>query len=132
MKAIDTNVLIRFLVNDDDAQSKLGKERFKEAEKNQEALFVTLLVLLETIWVLESVYDIQREALLNAISDLMLMPVLEFEALPAVQAFVLSAKKTTADLSDLLIGHSARHSGCEIVITFDKKASKTELFEILR
>jgi len=132
MKAIDTNVLVRFLVKDDEAQANLVQKKFKEAEEGRKSFYVPLLVLLETIWVLESVYEIQRNALVDAINDLTLMPVIEFEAMPAIQSFIFSAKKTTADLPDLLIGHSARHSGCEIVLTFDKKASKTKLFEILK
>lgn len=61
-----------------------------------------------------------------------MLPIFEFEALPAIQGFVSSARETRIDLSDLLIGHSARLSGCECVVTFDKRAARSELFEILR
>ncbi|MCK4506579.1 MAG: type II toxin-antitoxin system VapC family toxin [Candidatus Aegiribacteria sp.] len=131
MKAVDTNVLIRFLVRDDEHQAKLVYERFRAAEAAREVLFIPLLVVLETIWVLESAYETKREEIVDSLSDLMQMPIFEFEALSAVQGMVISAQKTSTDLSDLLIGHSARFSGCDVILTFDKRASGNELFELL-
>ncbi|HDM77459.1 MAG TPA: PIN domain-containing protein, partial [Deltaproteobacteria bacterium] len=60
MKGIDTNILIRFLVGDDELQAKTVYNLFKRAEAEKKELFVPLLVMLELIWVLESVYDIPR------------------------------------------------------------------------
>ncbi len=130
MKAIDTNILIRFLVGDDELQAKKVYSIFKKAESEKKELFVPLLVVLEMIWVLESVYDISRIEILNSISDLLLMPIFKFDQLSALQQIVHSAQGNTYDLSDLLIAHSAKANGCEAVITFDKKASKFKLFEL--
>ena len=132
MKALDTNVLVRFLVRDDAVQAEAVYRRFKRAEAEKEALFVSLLVLLEVIWVLESVYSIARQDLLDAIHVLLQMPVLQFEAQSAVRSFIASARKTSVDLSDILIGQHANHSGCEAVLTFDKQASKHSLFQLLQ
>ncbi len=131
MKALDTNILIRFLVGDDPHQADLVLKRFKRAENEKEILFVPLLVVLETIWVLESVDNAPRAEIIDSIEELMLIPILSFEALMGIQGFISSARESGADLSDLLIGHGAKLSGCERVITFDKKASKTHLFELL-
>ncbi|MBT5832078.1 MAG: hypothetical protein HOH77_17965 [Candidatus Latescibacteria bacterium] len=54
------------------------------------------------------------------------------EALPAILDALSQARKTKMDLSDLLIAHSARASGCEYVLTFDRRASNSELFEKLK
>lgn len=78
-----------------------------------------LLIVLETIWVLESVYKIPRKEILDSINDLVLLPILELEAQSAILGFISSARDTKIDLSDLLIAHSARFSGCECVLTFD-------------
>jgi predicted nucleic-acid-binding protein len=83
------------------------------------------------IWVLESVYDIKRADILDAIQDLLLMPILKFDQQPALQQLLPAAKDNTYDLSDLLIALSAKINGCEAVLTFDKKASKFKLFELL-
>ncbi len=132
MKAIDTNILIRFLVGDDNKQAKAVYNLFKDAESRKEELFVPLLVVLELIWVLESVYAIERSSLLDSVADLLIMPVLKFEHSDAIQKLIITAKNSNCDLSDLLIAHSARDSACEVVYTFDKKAAKHELFELIR
>ena len=130
MKGIDTNILIRFLVGDDKQQTKKVYNIFKKIELNKDELFVPLLVMLELIWVLESVYEISRTDILDAISELLLMPILKFEHLSALQEFANAGQGNKYDLSDLLIAHSAKVQGCESVITFDKKASQFQLFEL--
>ena len=108
MKALDTNTLIRFLVQDDEQQSTAVYRIFKEVENNKESLFIPALVLLETLWVLESVYRIPRQDILDSIDELLLMPILEFERQSTIRDFVSSARETKIDLSDLLIAHSAK------------------------
>ncbi len=130
MKGIDTNILIRFLVGDDKQQTKRVYNLFKKTELDKKELFVPLLVILELIWILESVYEISRTDILDSISELLLMPILNFEHQSALQLFSHVAQENTYDLSDLLIAHSAKEQGCESVITFDKKASKFNLFEL--
>lgn len=132
MKGIDTNILIRFLIGDDVQQTKEVYDLFKKAEAQKNEFFVPLLVLLELIWVLESVYEVPRAALLDSISDLTLMPILKFEQHATVQQFIHAAPKNSHDLSDLLIAHSARSSGCDSVLTFDKKTARHDLFELAR
>jgi predicted nucleic-acid-binding protein len=129
MKAIDTNILIRFLTGDDQFQTKKVYDIFKKAELEKNELFVPLVVVLEMIWVLESVYEIPRKEILNAIGDLLLMSVLKFEQQQVLQQLIHSAKGNKFDLSDLLIAHSARINGCDAVLTFDKEATGFKFFE---
>jgi len=131
MKALDTNVLVRFLVRDDKRQAETIYRVFKKAESDREVFFVPLLVVLETVWVLESAYKIPRQEILDSVNELILMPILKFETQPAILNFISSARETKMDLSDLLIAHSAKFSGCECVLTFDKRASNFRLFELL-
>ena len=132
MKALDTNVLVRFLVRDDARQANLVRRVFNAAEKNSETLLVPLLVVLEVFWVLESVYEIPRNEILDAIHELILMPILEFESRSVILNAISQARKSRMDISDLLIAHSARDSGCESVLTFDKRASDSAPFERLK
>ena len=131
MKALDTNVLIRFLVQDDDLQSKIVYDLFTNAERTKETFYVPLLVVLEILWVLESVYQVERNDLLNAVNELLLMPVLNFEKQSVLRDFISSSEGNTFDLSDILIAYSAQCSGCLTTITFDKKAAKFNFFEYL-
>ena len=132
MKGVDTNILVRFLIGDDEQQAKIVYNIFKNAESDKKELFIPLIVILELIWVLESVYEISRIEILESISDLLLMPILKFEHQTALQQFIHSAQGNIYDLSDLLIAHAAKNNGCETVLTFDKKASKFDLFELIK
>ena len=73
-----------FLVNDDRVQSAKVRQLFATAEQERSMFYVPLLVLLETIWVLESAYQVKRSDLIETISELLLMPVLQFEQREAV------------------------------------------------
>jgi len=132
MKAIDTNILVRFLIGDDKQQAKKVYNIFKKAESEKDELFVPLLVVLELIWVLESVYEISRADILDSIREFLLLPILRFEHKSVLQQFTLSAQANKYDLADLLIAHSAKMQGCETVFTFDKKVSKFKLFELAK
>jgi len=132
MKALDTNVLVRFLVRDDERQAKAVYRLFTRAEQGRETFLVAPLVLLETIWVLESAYDIGRDDILDAVEDLMLMPVLEFERQPSIRRFIREARGSKLGLPDLLIACLAQAAGCETVLTFDRRAARSHLFQMLR
>jgi predicted nucleic-acid-binding protein len=131
MKALDTNVLVRFLMGDDKSQSKKVYQLFKKTEKNKEEFYISILVFLEVVWVIESVYLVKRENLLESLSDLMQMPILNFEFYESIQFFISDALNNNYDLSDLLIAHCSDKHGASPVLTFDKKASKHQLFELI-
>ena len=131
MIALDTNVIVRFLVRDDEKQAQVVYARFKQAESAREVLFVPLLVVLETIWVLESAYDKSRKEILESFDELKSMPILEFEEAQVLQDLLSEGRKSNADLSDLLIALAAQSSGCTGGITFDKKAAKLPFFQLL-
>jgi predicted nucleic-acid-binding protein len=131
MKALDTNVLVRFLVKDDEKQAAKIYSIFKQAESDNIVFWISSLVVLETIWVLESVYNEEQDEILNAIGEILLMPIFKFESQAAIRQFIFYARIYKLDLSDALIGCSARQSGCDKVLTFDKKASKLDLFELI-
>ena len=129
MIALDTNVLIRFLINDDKKQASITKEVIQKAESTKQPLFVTSLVVLEVVWVLDAVYEAERSDIITAIGDLILMPALCFEDQTMLRHFIIEASTSTFDLSDLLISLSGIESGCETTLTFDKKVSKFSGFQ---
>ena len=132
MIAVDTNVIIRFLVRDDEMQAQAVYRRRRQAEMDRESLFVPLIVLLETIWVLESAYRKSRGEVLDCIEDMRRMPIFEFEKDEAVGKLVDHGRNCKADLADILIAHSGQADGCEAGITFDKRAAKLPFFRLLK
>ena len=132
MIAVDTNVIVRFLVRDDEKQSQAAYRRLKKAEVDRETLFVPLVVVLETIWVLESAYNKSRTDVIDSIEDMRRMPIFEFERDDVLHRVLSDGRNCRADLADLLIAHSAQASGCDCGITFDKDAAKLLFFRLLR
>jgi len=132
MIAVDTNIIVRFLVRDDEKQADLARRRLKQTEENRERLLIPLLVVLETIWVLESAYDKTRAEILDAIRAMRQMPVFEFQANDVVERLLADGAEYSADLADNLIAHSAGALGCESGITFDKGAAKLPFFNLLK
>ena len=131
MKALDTNILVRFLVQDDENQAKKVIQLLTKAEQNNEPLFVPLVVILELIWVLQSAYNVSRQDIVLAINNLLQMQVFEFENQSTLRDFIISAEKYPYDLSDILISQSAFYAPCKTTLTFDKRASRFELFTLL-
>ena len=132
MIAVDTNIIVRFLVRDDKRQANAVHKRLKRAEEKSERLFVPQAVLLETIWVLESAYDKSRAEILDAIGDMRQMPVFEFEKDGVVEHILNTGRSSKADLADILIAYSAQSCGCSAGITFDKAAAKLSFFSLLK
>lgn len=131
MNALDTNVLVRFLVNDDEKQAQQAHKLFKQIEANHSTLLVPSVVVLELIWVLESAYKLSRAEILEALDDLLLMPILQFEHTNAIKDMLLEAASINADLSDLLIAHCAKANGIQNIFTFDRKTLQSSLFQKL-
>jgi len=131
MTALDTNIIIRFLVRDDQKQAGVVLNRLQQAERDKELFVIPILVFLESIWVLESSYDMSRQGILDSFACLRQMPIMEFENDIVVERFLVEGKKSNTALSDLLIGISARLFGCDSVLTFDKKATKSAFFEFI-
>jgi len=131
MTALDTNVLVRFLVRDDEWQARIVLARFRRAESGRERLWVPLVVTLELLWVLDSAYDYRRDEILDALARLRHMAILAFEAEEVVDRTLASARTSPLDLADLLIGHAARAQASDTTLTFDKRAAKSDLFRLL-
>ncbi len=132
MNALDTNILIRFLTQDDVKQANLVLSLFSKAEKTNEQFYVSIVVVMEMIWVLESVYIIPRNELLDVLATLLLMPVLKFEHNATIRDFINSAYDNQYDLSDILIAQCANKNSCTTTLTFDKKAAKFDFFQLLK
>lgn len=130
MIAVDTNVLVRFLTQDDPVQSKAATRLFHEAEVAGEKVRIDLLVLIETIWVLGRAYAIPAQRLWAIVGDLLETRILEVEQDSLVREALEIASKHRHDLPDVLIG--LRNRSCETTWTFDRKAAKLPGFRLLQ
>ncbi len=128
MLGVDTNVLVRFLVRDDEDQFERAQKLIKLEIAAGRRVFVSLLVLLETEWVLRSRYSLPKNLIIEAISRLLDAADVRFEDEPAIEEALFIWKEATADFADCLIGAKNRRLGCRATATFDTKASKLSVF----
>jgi len=124
MLGIDTNVLVRFLVRDDEAQFERARRLIKREVSAGRRVFVNQLVIMETEWVLRSRYAVSKHQIIEALSGLLDAADVQFEDEPAVEQALFLWKDTTADFADCLIGAKNRRHGCRATASFDAKASK--------
>lgn len=128
MLGIDTNILVRFLVQDDEAQFEKARKLIKREVAAGRRVFVNQLVLMETEWVLRSRYSVSKLQIIKAISGLLDATDVQFEDEPAIEEAIFIWKESTADFADCLIGAKNRRLGCRATATFDFKASKLPSF----
>lgn len=124
MLGVDTNVLVRFLVRDDEAQFEKARKLIKREVVAGRRVFVSQLVLLETEWVLRSRYSLPKNLIIETISRLLDATDVQFEDEPAIEEAIFNWRDATADFADCLIGAKNRRLGCRATATFDVKASK--------
>jgi predicted nucleic-acid-binding protein len=122
MLGIDTNVLVRFLVRDDEAQYEKARRLIRRELAAGRRVFVSLLVLQETEWVLRSRYGAGKAELLAVVSGLLDAGDLEIEDDATVEEALYVWKDAGAGFTDCLIGARNRRLGCMATVTFDAKA----------
>ncbi len=130
--AIDTNVLVRLLVQDDEAQFAAARRLVDEAAEAEEPVLIMLCVLLETEWALRSRYKLDKAVIAGAFAQLLESGDVEFEHEPTVEeALHLWSQQSRADFADCLLSARAVHLGRSRFLTFDVGASKLPRAELL-
>jgi predicted nucleic-acid-binding protein len=132
MIGIDTNVLMRLLVRDHDAQIKAA-ERFVNAHcASDDPGYVSRIVIAEIAWVLKDIYDYDRTQIAGAIRGILNVSQLEIESADEVHASVADYEKSSAGFTDCLVARLNAAAGCKYTVTFDRKAAKLDGFELLK
>jgi len=126
MAALDTNLLVRFLVQDDAAQGEAATTLIRNSVRSGHTLFVPVTVMLELEWVLRSAFGFDKAAVLQAVSRLLGSFELRFESEGAVEAALAQYERASADFSDCLHAALALQAGEQPLWTFDKAASKVD------
>ncbi len=120
---IDTNVLVRLLVKDDENQMALAEKLIRQLDVD-EVLFINVLVLIETLWTLRRQYGYRPAQLLSLVQALMERSDLDIDEYEAVGNAVRLSRTPDVDISDALIGELNKLRGCNVTFTFDAKAAK--------
>src|SRR5262245_50812548 len=111
MKALDTNVLARFLRDDDPIQSKRSAHFIERAVRQHKPLYVNHVVLCELVWILSSVYEHHKDQIISMIEAVLLTGQFELEDKTSIELALEDYKTSSADFADCLIGRRNQASG---------------------
>ncbi|RZB35947.1 MAG: hypothetical protein SRB2_02745 [Desulfobacteraceae bacterium Eth-SRB2] len=124
MIALDTNALVRILIEDDEKQALAVKKLIESVEKKAQQIIILNEVLVETVWVLESVYECTREDIYRFLETLMHTSIFIFSE-PQVMVSAIHHFKKGGDFADLVIVMQALNHHAKKIFSFDKKLQKT-------
>lgn len=124
MAALDTNVLLRWLVQDDDAQSEQAGRLMAQAVSDGDVLYVPITVVLELEWVLRSRYGFDKAAIVAALAGLLAATQLSFQHELALETALQLFQQGRADFSDCIHVGLAHMAGETPLWTFDQAAAK--------
>lgn len=131
MIALDTNVLLRYLVEDDAVQFKHAVRVIESANERGESCFLDGIVLCEAIWVLESGYKYSKSDIVKVLRKIVTTKNFEIESRDAVLKALDEYEAGKGDFSDYLIGHINEEKGCEQTYTFDKALKNSPRFALI-
>ena len=129
MTGLDTNVLVRYLVQDDPVQAKRANSLIDRAAVQDSAMFINHIVICELAWVLGRGYGYARVELAEVIEKILLARQFEIEKKDLVWSALADFKATRADFADCLIGAANELAGCESTLTFDRSAASLRSFK---
>jgi predicted nucleic-acid-binding protein len=122
--ALDTNALVRMLIEDDEKQARKVKKLIESVEKKGQQIIILNEVLIETVWVLESVYECTREEIYRFMETLMRTSIFIFSE-PQVMRNAIYQFKKGGDFADLVIVMQALYHHAKKIFSFDKKLQKS-------
>jgi predicted nucleic-acid-binding protein len=120
---LDTNVLVRYITQDDKKQAALANSLIENLDDASPG-FVTLVTVVELSWVLESAYNFTRQQFAEVMQTLMTVDIIKLDRAAVVASAVRVYAANKADFADCLIERLSANAGCERTMTFDKAAAK--------
>lgn len=130
MIGLDTNVLVRYLTQDDAPQARRANAVVAEATSSGQRLYLTAVVLCELVWVLRGAYELDRSLVAGTLERILATAQFEIEQKDIMYDALADYQKGAGDFADYVIGHRGREAGCEHTATFDKRLKASTLFRV--
>ena len=130
MIGLDTNVIVRYLTQDDPVQSLKATEIIERRLTPANPGFLSVVTMAETFWVLERAYGLTAQEIAAAIERILQVEVLVVENEQEVFAAMVALKQGQGAFADALIAELGARAGCIHTLTFDKKALRLPAFRL--
>lgn len=131
MIALDTNLLVRLVTDDNHAQADLVRLALDTAAADGQALMVSNIALVELVWVLGGGHQYTKAQQMQVVEALLMFRGLSFEVRKHVVQALKAWRDGEGDFADSLMGASMRALGCDHVLTLDKKAARSATHQLL-
>src|SRR5579863_623852 len=131
MVGLDTNVILRYLLQDDPEQTTLVNHIFDHVLSDSNPGFISLVTLLETVWVLRSLLKQTPTETATHLERLLAADSLEVQNDQQVFEAAFALKRGTGEFEDALIGALNARAGCRHTLTFDKRALRMPCFQLI-
>jgi predicted nucleic-acid-binding protein len=130
MIGIDTNVLVRYMIQDDETQAVAASKIFATVS-DANPVFINNIVMCELVWVLSRAYKYEKKLIVDVIDQLLCTSGFEFENAEVLRKSLRHYANNNADFSDYLIAEINKANKATITYTFDKKAGSHNLFSMI-
>lgn len=130
MIGLDTNVIVRYLAQDDAIQSPKATRLIERVLTEKKPGFISVVAMAETAWVLERAYRLSGPKIAAAIEAILQTDVLVVECEQEVFAAMIGLKEGRGSFADALIGALGAKAGCSHTLTFDQKAAHLDGFAL--
>ena len=131
MKGLDTNVLVRYFAQDDPIQSRKAVEIIERRLTEDEPGFVSVVTMVETVWVLSRVYGLRDHEIVRVVEGMLQSDTLVVQNEQEVFTAVAALRSGRGSFADALVSALGRWAGCTSTLTFDKKAGRMDGFALL-
>ncbi len=131
MIGLDTNIVLRYLAQDDPRQSKAARDLIEGRLTRDEPGHICAITVAEIAWVLKRLYAASREEIAGTIEGLLAAPTIVVEHRSLVRQAVQDFRESTAEFSDCVIARVNAGAGCDTTFTFDRAAAKLARFRLL-
>jgi predicted nucleic-acid-binding protein len=130
MIGLDTNILVRYLAQDDPVQSPRATHIMERRLTEARPGFISLVTMTETVWVLDQIYGLSTDEIVTAVERILGADALLVQNEHEVFAAIVSFKTGAGSFPDALIGAIGEWAGCTTTLTFDKKATRMKAFQL--
>lgn len=131
MIGLDTNILVRYLTQDDPVQAARATEIFELRLTARNPGFVSIVAMVETVWVLDRAYGLTALEIAAVVERLLQVEVLAIENEQEVFTAMVALKQGRGSFADALIAELGARAGCTRTLTFDQKAVQLPGFELV-
>jgi len=131
MIGLDTNVLVRYLAQDDAVQARKATEIIESQLTEERPGFISLVTMVETVWALDRIYGLSNHEIAAAVERILQADTLLVQNEQEAFTAMIALKTGVGSFSDALIGALGEWAGCTITLTFDGKAKRLKQFQLL-